>query len=271
MPAGPRGLLDGLLADLTAETGELDEVLAALGAADWELPTPAAGWAVRDQVSHLAYFDETAALAASDPGRFRAGAAALMALGDGFPDQIAERYRALPAGELLRWFRAARAGFTATFAATDPAARLPWYGPDMSPASSVTARLMETWAHGQDIADAVGVACAPTGRLRHIAHLGVRTLGFSFQLRGRPVPAAPVRVELDAPDGGNWTWGPERAADTVRGPALDFCLVVTQRRNLADTALRAGGPVAAEWMTLAQAFAGAPGPGRPPAASEAAR
>lgn len=269
MPTDARRLLDGLLTDLAAESADLDQILAGLTAANWERPTPAAGWAVRDQVSHLAYFDEAAALAVTDPDGFRAGAAALAGLGDDFPDQVAARYRSLPGPELLGWFRTARGDLAAVFAAADPAARLPWYGPPMSPASSVTARLMETWAHGQDIADALGIAREPTGRLRHVAHIGVRTFGHSFRLRGRPVPAAEVRVELGAPDGGTWAWGPAEAADTVRGPALDFCLVVTQRRNLADTALRTQGPVAAEWLSIAQAFAGAPGPGRPPAGQAA--
>jgi hypothetical protein len=132
----------------------------------------------------------------------------------------------------------------------------------MSIASSVTARLMETWAHGQDVADALGVTREPTARLRHIAHLGVRTLGFSFRLRGAEAPAIPVRVELVAPDGSTWDWGPADAADRVTGPALDLCLVVTQRRHVGDTALRVEGPVAADWMAIAQAFAGTPGPGR---------
>jgi uncharacterized protein (TIGR03084 family) len=253
-----------LLADLGAETSELDRMLAGLVDAHWDLSTPAEGWAIRDQVSHLAYFDQAATLAATDPDRFRAEAAELMARGEDFPDRVAERYRALPQDALLSWFRRARNDFLSTFRSADPAARLPWYGPDMSAASSVTARLMETWAHGQDVADALGVRRQPTERLRHIAHLGVRTLGFSFRLHGRPAPALPVRVELAAPGGGTWTWGPPDATDTVRGPALDFCLAVTQRRNVADTALRATGPVAAEWLTIAQAFAGAPGTGRPP-------
>ena len=269
MPADARTLLDGLLADLAAETAELDQVLAGLGAADWERPTPAAGWAVRDQVSHLAYFDEAAALAVTDPDRFHAEAAALVALSERFPDYVATRYRDLPAPELLSWFHGARDGLIAVFRAADPAVRLPWYGPAMSPASSATARIMETWAHGQDVTDTFSITRQPTARLRHVAHLGVRTFGHSFTLRGRPVPEAPVRVELGAPDGGTWTWGPAGAADTVRGPALDFCLVVTQRRNRADTALRTEGPVAAEWLSIAQAFAGAPGPGRPPAGQAA--
>jgi uncharacterized protein (TIGR03084 family) len=125
---------------------------------------------------------------------------------------------------------------------------------------------METWAHGQDVADTLGVTREPTDRLRHVAHIGVRALPFSFVLRERPVPDAPVRVELVAPSGESWTWGPEDAADRVTGPALDFCLLVTQRRHRDDTALEVTGPVATEWATIAQAFAGVPGEGRKPGA-----
>ena len=134
----------------------------------------------------------------------------------------------------------------------------------MGPASSATGRLMETWAHAQDVADTTGERREPTKRLRHVADLGVRTFAFCFRLRGRPVPAVPVRVELDAPGGEHWTWGAAAAEDRVTGTALDFCLVTTQRRNLADTGLQVTGPAAAEWMTIAQAFAGAPTDGRPP-------
>ena len=264
MPADLPGLVADLAADLAAETADLDAVLAPLPAAAWRTPTPAAGWSVADQVSHLTFFDEAATRSAADPERFRAEAAGLTALGGDFPNQVAGRYRGLAAADLLAWFRRARAEYLATFGAIDPGTRLPWYGPDMSPASSVTARLMETWAHGLDITDALGMPSKPTARLRHIAHLGVRTMGFSFALRGLPAPDRPVRVDLTAPDGTAWTWGPPDAADRVTGPALDFCLVVTQRRHLADTSLRAAGPVAGQWLDIAQAFAGPPGPGRPP-------
>ncbi len=256
--------MHGLLADLMAETRELEAMVAPLDEGGWDRPTPAPGWAIRDQVSHLAYFDEAAVAAATDPLRFSAEAADLMRRGAGFPDEIARRYRTMPPTELLRWFRAARTGFVSVFTNLDAKARLPWYGPGMSAASSVTARLMETWAHGQDIADALGVRRKPAARLRHVAHLGVSTFGFAFALGGRPVPHQRVRVELTAPDGSIWAWGPEDAPDVVAGTALDFCLVVTQRRNIADTALRVTGLLAAEWMGIAQAFAGPPGPGRPP-------
>jgi len=256
----------GLLADLTAETSVVDAMLAGLAGADWERPTPAAGWAIRDQVSHLAYFDQAAALAATRPGKFGRQTAQLAALGPDLADVIAGQHRGDEPAALLSWFRTARAALVAVFAGLDPGTRVPWYGPPMSIASSATARLMETWAHGQDIADALGIGREPAMRLRHIAHLGVRTLGFSFQVHGLPVPAGPVRVELTAPDGSLWHWGPAAAADQVTGPAEDFCLVVTQRRHRAATRLQVTGPVATQWMSLAQAFAGPPGPGRSPQA-----
>jgi uncharacterized protein (TIGR03084 family) len=199
--------------------------------------------------------------ALADPEGFRAAAAEVMARGPDFPDQVAVEARALSADEVLAWFTSARGALVAAFGAADPGARLPWYGPDMSAASSVTARLMETWAHGQDVADALGVERSPTARLRHIAHLGVATRAHSYRLRRREAPDTPVRVELDAPDGGTWTWGDPDATDRVTGPAVDLCLVVTQRRHLDATALEAS-VGARDWLVIAQAFAGAPGPGR---------
>jgi uncharacterized protein (TIGR03084 family) len=259
--------MDRLLDDLEAETRVVRALIADLDDAGIDTPTPAEGWDVRDQLTHLAYFDETARQAAVDPDTFRREAAELLARGNDFPDQLAATYHHLGADETRAWLDRARAAFVATFRELAPDTRLPWYGPDMSAASSVTARLMETWAHGQDIADALGVEREPTDRLRHVAHIGVRTAGFSFTLRGRAVPSVPVRVELVAPSGAVWEWGEPGAADRVEGPALDFCLVVTQRRHVSDTALRATGPVATEWISIAQAFAGAPGPGRAPAAA----
>lgn len=254
--------LPGLVADLDAETDDLLALVAPLAAEDWERPTPAAGWRIRDQVGHLAYFDDAAVDALVDPDRFRAAAAAVMARGPDFPDQVAADARSLPAAEVLAWFTAARARLLAAFAGADPGARLPWYGPDMSAASAVTARLMETWAHGQDVADALGVERTPTARLRHIAHLGVATRAHAYRLRRRDVPATAVHLALDAPDGAVWTWGEADAPERVTGPAVDLCLVVTQRRHLDATALVAT-PGARDWLLIAQAFAGAPGPGRP--------
>jgi uncharacterized protein (TIGR03084 family) len=256
--------IGGLCDDLGLETAELVGLLAGLDDADWSAPTPAAGWSVRDQISHLAYFDEATTTAVTAPDAFRASRSEAGADVDAFTARIAERYRAVPADELLAWFERARAGMVAAFRAAEPSERVPWYGPDMSMGSAVTARIMETWAHGQDVADAGPAFRSPTPALRHVAHLGVRTLPNSFRTVGRAVPTDPVSVELLAPSGELWTWEAGDSANSVRGPALDFCLVVTQRRHIADTDLRVTGPVASEWMSIAQAYAGPAGSGRPP-------
>ncbi|MCW2856517.1 MAG: hypothetical protein JWR52_2132 [Marmoricola sp.] len=254
--------LQALLGDLAAETEVLSEVLTGLDPDRWEYATPADGWSVRDQVSHLAFFDQAAVTAATDPDVFCVDAAALVELGPQFPDVVAERFRTMPVPELYTWFAAARADLLSTFAAFDGNERVPWFGPSMSVMSSATARLMETWAHGQDVYDTFGLSRPPTARLKHIAHLGVRTLGFSFLLNERELPELPVRVELLAPDGSTWTWGEPEAGDVVRGSAEDFCLVVTQRRHPLDTDLVVTGSTAAAWISIAQSFAGAPGRGR---------
>ena len=251
-------------ADLAVETTALAGVLSRLPAAAWEKDTPAGGWTIRDQVTHLAFFDDATRLAVVDPAAFAAQRAELLAFGDRFPDVVAAMYRHLSGHDCLDWFLRSRNAMLAACWAADPAARLPWYGPDMGLASSLTGRLMETWAHGQDILDCLGERREPTARLRHIADLGVRTFAFSFRQRGLAVPGEPVRVELTGPGGQRWAWGPDDAANRVEGGALDFCLVVTQRRNVADTRLRVTGALAAGWMAIAQAFAGRPTDPRPP-------
>lgn len=255
--------LAGLLDDLSVESNDLMDFLQDLQASDWELPSSAAGWSVRDQVSHLAFFDDAAVTAATDPERFKEEASRLWALGPAFPDVVAETYRHLTADALTEWFGDARRRLVDTLGALDGAQRVPWFGPEMSVMSSATARFMETWAHGLDIIETFGRHPTASSRLRHIAHLGVRTRGFSFALRELAPPTEDVRVDLVGPDGDLWTWGDAAATNAVRGSALDFCLVVTQRRHHLDTDLVAVGPVAESWLTIAQAFAGAPSPGRP--------
>jgi uncharacterized protein (TIGR03084 family) len=252
-----------LAADLAAESAVTRDLVTGLDETGWHTPTPAAGWDIADQISHLAYFDEVALRAAVHPDEFRAELAA--AEDDINPDTIAARYRDRTGAQLLAWFDGARGELLGTFANLDPLLMVPWFALPMSAASALTARLMETWAHTQDIADALGVTREPTSRLQHIAHIGVRTRGFSFYVRDRSMPEVPIWVELTAPDGTRWTWGRPDAENRVTGPALDFCLLVTQRRHRDDLALVAQGPMAQEWMAIAQAFAGAPGHGRPPA------
>jgi uncharacterized protein (TIGR03084 family) len=258
---GDRPDLTALLDDLRAEQRDLRAVVEG---ADLDAATPAEGWDVRDAVAHLAGSDEEATRAATAPQQFLDGLPAVAADIDGFlTGQLVAR-RGLSRAELLDAWQAGFDEMVQAFAELDPATKVPWYGPPMSPASFATARLMEYWAHGQDVADGVGVRRVPTRRLRHVCHLGVRTRGFSYAVRGRAAPDVPVAVSLTAPDGGTWLFGDAAAEQRVTGPAEDFCLLVTQRRHRDDLALVAEGDAADEWLGIAQCFAGPPGPGRAP-------
>lgn len=241
------------LPELGAEGESLDRLV---DQAAPELATPAEGWTVRDTVVHLARADEAALLAVGNPGEFTARLPELARA-------VLQPHSPAPYPVLLQDWRATRTVLLESLAGLAAGSRIPWFGPAMGVRSFVTARLMETWAHGQDIADALGVRRPGTGRLRQVADLGVRTRGWSYTARSLPVPVDPVRVELLAPDGTRWNWGDPDAANRVRGKALDFCLLVTQRRHREDLSLEATGPLAAEWLTIAQAFAGAPTAGRP--------
>lgn len=258
---------DLLRADLAAEVAALAAVVDPLDEAGLRTPTPAEGWDVADQLAHLAAFDERGAEAIVDPEAFRAAVADLRERGGDPIGEATEHGRSLGPVGARSWWHEASAGMARAAATLAPKQRLPWYGPDMGAMSFVTARLMETWAHGQDVRDALGLPAEVSDRLRHVADIGVRARGFSYVVRGLDVPAAPVRVELVAPDGSTWSWGDEASADRISGPALDFCLLVTQRRHRDDLDLVVDGSVAAEWAGIAQAFAGAPGPGRAPSSS----
>jgi uncharacterized protein (TIGR03084 family) len=248
--------IDALCDDLSAEHDALDALVAPLDSARWDVPTPATGWRIRDQIGHLTYYDRMGYLSATDPEGFARDVELVMTDPAAYIEQTSRLGRDTPADELLEMWRAGRAAMLAVLRDLAPDARLAWYGPPMSGLSFATARLMETWAHGTDVADALGAALPATARLRHIAHLGVRTRGWSYVVRGDEPPDDDVYVALTAPSGEQWEWGDPSAAARVTGPALDFCLVVTQRRRVAGTALVAEGDAAAGWLAIAQAFAG---------------
>lgn len=254
--------LAGVLADLDTEGAAVDALVAELPDSGWARATPAAGWTIAHQIGHLAWTDEIAHLAASDPPRFRTKLADAGADPYGFVDRAAEQAADRPPAALLEHWRAGRRRLLDALRNVPAGAKLPWFGPPMSAMSMATARLMETWAHGLDIADTLGVPPVATDRLRHIAHLGVRTRDFAYRVRGLEPPAEAFRVELSSPSGELWAWGPDDATEQVAGPALDFCLLVTQRRHRADLAVVAVGEHAEQWLDIAQAFAGPPGAGR---------
>ncbi|MEV0664859.1 TIGR03084 family metal-binding protein [Actinomadura luteofluorescens] len=253
-----------LLADLAAEGDSVDALVAPLAAGRWADPTPAEGWTIAHQIAHLAWTDAQATVAAADAAAFAGIVEQAMADPGGFVEAGAREGAAEEPARLLARWREGRRRMVDALAAVPPGTRLPWFGPPMSAASMATARLMETWAHGEDVADALGERRAPTSRLRHVAHIGVRTRDFAFRNRGLEPPAEEFRVVLRGPDGDEWTWGPPDARQSVSGPALDFCQAVTQRRHRADLALTATGPDADRWLDVAQAFAGPPGTGRAP-------
>ncbi|MEC3958104.1 TIGR03084 family metal-binding protein [Nocardia sp. CDC153] len=254
--------LEALLADFTAECADLDRLIADLDPAEWQRDTPAAGWTIAHQIAHLNWTDRVAAVAATDPAEFDRQVQAALPKMLTFVDEAAAEGAKTPAPQLLADWRRDRAALVEALRTVPAGTKLPWFGPPMSPASMVTARLMETWAHGQDVADALGITREPTARLRHIAHIGVRTRDFAYLTHGKAAPAEDFRIELTAPDGQVWSWGPEDAEQRITGPALDFCLLVTQRRHIDDLGLVVRGDDAREWLGLAQAFAGPPGSGR---------
>ncbi len=257
--------LDELRQDLLDEQHALDAVVATIDDARWYLPTPSPGWDVADQIGHLTYFDEAARTAILSPEQFRADVSVLLAeaIEHGLDEATLARYRAMTSDQLLGAWREHRRALAEAARTLEQATRVDWYGPSMGARSFLTARLMETWAHGWDVAETLGAKLPATNRLRHIARLGFITRAWSYQVRGEEPPAGSVRLALVSPSGDQWSWGDEDAEDAVAGAAEEFCLVVTQRRHLDDTALVTG-ELARHWLLRAQAFAGGPSEGPSP-------
>ncbi|OBA69375.1 TIGR03084 family protein [Mycobacterium sp. 1554424.7] len=251
-----------MVADLRAESDDLDALVAPLAADRWADPTPAPGWTIAHQIGHLLWTDRVALTAATDEAGFADVLRAASADPTGFVDAGAEELATLAPADLLADWRATRARLHDTLLTVPDGRKLPWFGPPMSAASMATARLMETWAHGLDVADALGVKRPATERLRSIAHIGVRTRDYAFAVNNLTPPTEPFLVELRGPGGDTWSWGPPDAAQRVTGAAEDFCFLVTQRRPLGSLDIAARGPDAQRWLEIAQAFAGPPGRGR---------
>lgn len=255
--------LDRVLADLAAESEELDEIVGRPGVA-FDTPTPAVGWTIGHQIGHLRWSDRLAALACSDPELFTEQRELFLT----DPGVTVDAGAAMESGrsrrELLQGWRAGRAELSTAMAGLPPDSTVPWLGPSMTVETLAVARLMETWAHGVDIRDALGIRLSATARLRHVADLGVRTRNFAYRSRALAPPAHYFRIDLTGPAGQAWEWGPPDVADRISGPALDFCLLVTRRRHRADLSLDVSGAQAEQWVQIAQVFAGPSGVGREP-------
>ncbi|KLU10966.1 TIGR03084 family metal-binding protein [Kocuria sp. SM24M-10] len=256
--------LSALLADLRQEGDLLEELLRPLSAEDWDLPTPAEGWTIRHQIAHLTWTERTVLTALEEPEVFAQLRERFAAETD-VVDRGAQEGAARPPAEILASWQDSRRRVLERLAAVPEGERIPWIGPPMGAPMMASARIMETFAHGQDVRDALGVPPVASHRLRHVAHLGVATRDYAFKQRRLDPPAEPFRVELTHEDK-TWTWGPAEAAQRVHGPALDFALLATRRRHRQDGSLVAEGPDADAWLDIVQAFAGRPGPGRAPRA-----
>ena len=253
--------------DLSAEYRELTALAESLAGPQWQLRSNFYDWTPWDEIAHLCYFDETSLQSVTDPAGFARDAQALngrIARGESISAIARAAYGHMDGTALLGHWRQRYERLTEVLARLDPKARLPWYGPPMSARSFAAARLMEAWAHGQDVWDVVCRERPATPRLKHVAYIGAMTFAWTFVNRGLQVPAAVPGVELAAPDGATWTWGDSSAPDFVRGTAEDFCLLVTQRRHLEETRLQYSAGAAQQWLSMAQCFAGPPATGPAP-------
>ena len=245
--------------DLLQENEQLDGLVSQIQPDQWGRRTSFYAWTVYDELAHLHCFDLSVLLAMQNPRDFLEQEVVLFAKAMKQKICIADiahnKLGDLPPEELRNNWRQTYRKMIEVFSELDPKARIPWYGPEMSARSSATARLMETWAHGQDLFDTFNVKRSPTERLIHIAHLGVLTFGWSFLNRGLVAPNEKPYVELISPGGNVWQWNEPSSCNYVKGKAEEFCLVVTQRRNVLDTSLLSAGSGAA-WMRIAQCFAG---------------
>lgn len=249
--------------DLIAEADQIDGLLDGLSEQDWQRPTPAPGWTVADQVAHLAFVSHLAALAARDPERFAQHTAQAKDDFQGAVNAALVQFLAGgPQAARARW-REELAAAVAGLAAADQGGTVPWLVNPLPPSVLAAAGMMEVFAHGQDIADALGARREYTDRVGHLAWFGARTRDFGYLARGLEPPREEFRFELTAPSGATtWTFGPKDAADRVTGPAVDFALLVSRRRHPDDLALRTEGALAEHWLGIAQAYRGPAGAGR---------
>jgi uncharacterized protein (TIGR03084 family) len=256
--------LSDVFTDFTAEGEALDKILAGLDARQWALPTPAPGWTIKHQVAHMASVFRIAGLAASDPDLFIKQTAGADKDFDGAVAQMLKPYLAASPEDLLVKWRAERDTAIGALAALPPGQLVPWVARQLPASVLACAGMMELFAHGQDITDTIGVHREVNDSIGHLAWFTTRNRDFGYLIRGLTPPEAEFRYELTAPSGEAWQFGPADADQRITGPALDLCLLATRRRHRDDLAIHATGTDAEQWLDIAQAYRGSPGPGRQP-------
>jgi uncharacterized protein (TIGR03084 family) len=242
--------------DFKAESLALHELLTGIDANRYDEKTQFKDWTINCVLQHLHFWNMMANLSLTDEAEFLQILGEVLESDLGMPGFEKAYLNDLKGVALLDAWHDFFLVLAQNFSDTDPKKRLKWAGPDMSARSSITARLMETWAHGQEVYDHLSVERVNTDRIKNIAHLGTGTFGFTYALRGRTVPDDVPYVKLTAPSGASWEWNEPNTSNFVEGDAVEFCQVVTQSRNVAETGLKVVGHVAGEWMSMAQCFAG---------------
>ena len=252
--------LKGLIDDLADEAAALEVLLVELDPAAWSTATPAEGWDIRDSIGHVAAGDEMAIECVTKrqvPKDMQRGLEAALEGHDAlvrFERHLMSKPRQMKPEDVHRWWHDGNAQLCAELRSVDPNDKLPWGPNRMSPASFTTARIMECWAHGLDCFDAVGRTPIDTDRLRHIAHLALRSLPYAFMVHAAQGPGA-VRLELTSPSGEQWTFGDDDAPTVISGTASDWCRVATHRdRRDERSRLTATGPDAEDVMKYVQAY-----------------
>ncbi|MEC9344973.1 MAG: TIGR03084 family metal-binding protein [Pseudomonadota bacterium] len=247
--------------DFQTESDALYRLLEPLADADFERKTQFKNWTINHVLQHLHYFNYAADLSVKDEAgilKLLKDLQAAVAAGETVLAYTDRMLDGLKGRALLKAWKDYYTGMLPTFHGADPKMRVKWAGPDMSVLSSITARLMETWAHAQEVYDLLGVVRQDGDHIRNIVVIGNNTFGWTFINRGEPVPADKPYLLLTAPSGAIWEFNEPSTTNRIEGPASEFCQVVTQTRNIADTTLKTTGETATRWMAVAQCFAGVP-------------
>ncbi len=247
--------------DFQAESDALYDLLKPLKDADFERKTLFKDWTVNDVLQHLHYFNYAADLSLRDEqGILNLIADLQEAYGRGetMVSYTNDQLNGIKGQALLKLWHDYYTGMVENFHNVDPKKRLKWAGPDMSVLSSITARLMETWSHAQEIYDLLGVVREEKDHIKNIVVMGNNTFGWTFKNRGEEIPEPRPFLKLTAPSGDNWEFNEPGTGESIEGLASEFCQVVTQTRNIEDTSLDVSGEIATRWMAVAQCFAGPP-------------
>lgn len=238
-----------ILSDLVAEQQFLDQSLQRIPIKHWDRPTPSPGWTVRDTISHLADFAELAADTLAGGNRIAEWRKASDL--DELRQRAITRGRGMRPQDVIEWWRGGRAHVVEPLSHMSVDDRVEWIQGSMSAQTFATFRLMETWAHGLDIYEALQMEVEDTPRIRHVCWLGWKTLPYAFKTAG--LDYSPIRIEVIGPGYAKWVYGPEDTEDRIKGAASEWARVAV-RRAPGDIRLEVTGEVAAQAVEVAQAY-----------------